>query len=179
LVQGYPLHELTVEGLTRSLSAFITRVENELASQGATPPAAPPEPPPRLSGLEALLRAGLFALQFLPEHAAPVMIILTDAIFQQGGSGIAEYDDAFMRLSRHDVVLAVVHLSRGTQAGTALGYVPDTEGLRVAVESTGGGILSFEELVTSRTAPSPASKQPLQPPVAVRSCCEQHVQKHP
>lgn len=158
LVQAFPLSQASVELLVRQVNGFITRIENELAVRSvsssvgaagaaATTNASDPSTPNTAPAFERLLDASLLALDFLPESAAPVVVVVTDGIFQLGGLSMSEYDDAIMRLCRHDIGLSVVHVAPRYDPSTALGYIQDSELLRTALGTTGGCLLHVDEIM--------------------------------
>ena len=147
LVQAYPLTSSTVDHLVRQLSGFITRMENELAVRSVIPAGASSTTQTSTPAFERLLDAGMLGLEFLPESAAPIVVVVTDGVFQMGGLSVAEYDDAIMRFCRHDICLSVIHLSPRHDPSTALGYIQDSDFLRLALGSTGGCLIHLDEIM--------------------------------
>jgi len=122
-------------------------MENELAVRSVIPISGSSSASCSTPAFERLLDAGKLALEFLSESAAPVVIVVTDGVFQMGGLSVAEYDDAIMRFCRHDICLSVVHLAPRHDPSTALGYIQDSDFLRLALGSTGGCLLYVDDII--------------------------------
>jgi hypothetical protein len=170
LTQGYLLNGKTLGELVESVPGFLLHAEGMVAQKRSEQASNPQDQETAASGAEGSasfarrrraaggskspierdLEAGMFALQFLPWQAAPSLIVLTDGVFDPTGRGsvLADFDDVFMRLSRHDVTASIVCLCPFWRPSTALGYIADVEAARMAVECTGGTVLPLADVTS-------------------------------
>ncbi len=183
LLQGYLLHSSTLPEVIRHVRhealAAETRFRQKLARLEAqktredvkvennNPPLGPPLRSTVTHRVDQIAQKCGLALRFLPSDAAPLIVLLSDCVFQRP-QGIS-YDDYFMQFCRngtavHGVQLVPAHdpfshgisgdgglkqqqphdhhVNSSSNAFNAFGYVPDGDAVKHLCTVTGGVFFS-------------------------------------
>ncbi|KAJ3297928.1 KICSTOR complex protein szt2 [Borealophlyctis nickersoniae] len=138
---------------------------SDLVDSSTTQPSKPESDAPEHNIFRTIDYA-LLALDLLPKDCLPVMVLITDGVTSDAGTGEQLGQSVLRRIVRDNVIFSAIQVgsTRGFDPGVNYGHVPDNELLRfVAVSSLGRILYSSDCKYLDADASQPPTEE-IQPP---------------
>jgi hypothetical protein len=159
LVQGFILTKANYMKLLQLVRNRMQLIEDDWAKIAQLQEESPETSPSyQRAQLPLILQNIVFALNSLPNEAAPIMVMITDGVLDL--MNVYAYDNLLMQLTRHDIQCHFLRIGGGNDESSSFGFVPDNDLLGFLADSTGGTLLDYNISVQHTIGTTSQNKTP-------------------